>query len=93
MTFDEICRRAGGRRRYNAARRKAADKCRSDVARMLCQYGRHKRGVQARIARELGVSEATVSRAAADPRTLVYLFLYGERMADYRAVMMLMYGG
>ncbi len=57
--------------------------------RLLVKYGRHKRGTRARIARELGVSEATVSRDAAHPAMLCYLFLYGGRMKDYRAFMLL----
>ncbi len=59
--FNEVCHRAGGRRAYNALRRDLAAFRRLDVARMLLKYG-HRRGVQARIARELSVSEATVSR-------------------------------
>ena len=89
MTFDEVCRRAGGRRRYNAERQRGAEKRRAEVARLLVKYGRHKRGTRARIARELGVSEATVSRDAAHPAMLCYLFLYGGRMKDYRAFMLL----
>lgn len=59
--FNEVCHRAGGRRAYNALRRDLAAFRRLDVARMLLKYGL-RRGVQARIARELSVSEATVSR-------------------------------
>jgi hypothetical protein len=57
----EAFRRAGGRRAYNALRRDLAAFRRLDVARLLKQYGRQ-RGVQARIARALGVSESVVSR-------------------------------
>jgi hypothetical protein len=59
--FAEVCRRAGGRRRYNAVRRFNAALRRVKVGEMLLRHGtRH--GVQAMIARALGVSEATVSR-------------------------------
>jgi len=60
--FSEVCHRAGGRRAYNALRRDLAGFRRLDVARLLLKYGCCKRGVQARIARELSVSQATVSR-------------------------------
>jgi hypothetical protein len=59
--FNEVCRRAGGRRAYNALRRDLKLFRRLDVTRLLLKYG-HQRGVQARIATVLGVSEATVSR-------------------------------
>jgi hypothetical protein len=64
LTPDEINRRAGGRRRYNLRRRTAAFERTKKVARLLFD-GRAGRGAQAEIARALGVSEATVSRAAA----------------------------
>ena len=60
-SFNEVCRRAGGRRAYNSWRTFTKILRRHDVARLLLEYG-HKRGVQARIAAVLGVSEATVSR-------------------------------
>lgn len=60
-TFSEVCRRAGGRRAYNALRRDLAGFRRLDVARLLKEFG-IQHGVQARIARELGVTEATISR-------------------------------
>src|SRR5207244_4881063 len=53
--------RAGGRRRYNALRRDRADIRRIEVADRLATYG-WTYGVQARIAEELGVSDATISR-------------------------------
>ncbi len=60
-SFGEAVRRASGRRAYNALRRDLAVLRRLDVARLLGKYG-PQHGVQARIARELGVSEAVVSR-------------------------------
>lgn len=59
--FSEVCRRAGGRRAYNALRRDLAVCRRADVMNLLLKYG-YRRGVQARIAAVLGVSEATISR-------------------------------
>jgi hypothetical protein len=65
-TFDAICKRAGGRRRYNAQRKAAAAKRFAEVRRLWALYsakhGRYKRGLQARIARELGVSRTTIGR-------------------------------
>lgn len=54
-------RRASGRRAYNAWRHDMAMFRRIQVAKLLGQYG-FVRGAQRRIARQLGVSEATISR-------------------------------
>jgi predicted DNA-binding transcriptional regulator YafY len=62
LSFDQICRRASGRRRYNLQRQMSAMDRRKEVAKLLTLYGRRARGVQLRIARELGVSESTISR-------------------------------
>jgi hypothetical protein len=70
LSFDQICRRAGGRRRYNYQREAAKEARRKEVERLLNEYGQKVPGVQARIARELGVSEATISRDAQDIRVL-----------------------
>lgn len=58
---EEAYRRAGGRRRYHAQRRREAEERRARVAELVMQWG-WVQGTQARIARELGVSEATISR-------------------------------
>jgi len=59
---ETINRRAGGRRRYNAWRGfKRAHRHRL-VVQLLRQYGMLKHGVNARIARELGVSKSTITR-------------------------------
>lgn len=58
---EEAHRRAGGRRRYHAQRRRAAEERRGRVAELIIQWG-WMQGTQARLARELGVSEATISR-------------------------------
>lgn len=62
LTLEQVHRRAGGRRRYNFQREMAARARRERVCALLAKYGSKIRGVQARIARELGVSEATISR-------------------------------
>lgn len=59
--FETACRRAAGRRRYNATRRVNARLRQLEVLHLLRAYGMV-HGVQARIARELGVSQATISR-------------------------------
>jgi DNA invertase Pin-like site-specific DNA recombinase len=66
-------RRASGRRHYNAIRQVRATVRRSQVARLLRAYGLE-RGTQARIARELNVSDATISR---DTRSVLDLCLKG----------------
>ena len=57
----EAARRAGGRRRYNAWRHFCAVWRRREVARLYLELGGGY-GVQAAMARRLGVSQATVSR-------------------------------
>ena len=63
--FDTVCRRAAGRRRYNAVRQFRAAYRQVEVIRLLRQYGLFTHGTQARIARELGVSRATICRDVA----------------------------
>jgi hypothetical protein len=63
-SWDEVCRRAAGRARYHALRRFQRQERRLLVVELLRRYGLV-HGVQARISRELGVSEATVSRDVA----------------------------
>jgi DNA-binding NarL/FixJ family response regulator len=58
---DSVARRAGGRRRHNAVRQTIATVRRFDVLRLSMAMGfRH--GSQAEIARQLGVSQATITR-------------------------------
>src|SRR4051794_1832548 len=69
-THGEIVRRrAGGRNRYNARRRLAAMVRRIEVQRIIQRLGGLDRGNRAAIARELEISEATVSR---DVHALLY---------------------
>jgi hypothetical protein len=54
-------RGAGGRRRFNRERQMRALERRLEVARLIQANGLH-RGAQARMARQLGVSESTIGR-------------------------------
>ena len=63
-SWDEVCRRKAGRDRYNSVRRVQRADRRHRVLKLLSRYGMD-RGVQARIARELGVSRVTISRDVA----------------------------
>jgi hypothetical protein len=66
LTWDQRCRLASGRRHYNSVRRFRAQLRRREVARLLRARGTlFDRGTQARLARELGVSRATISRDVA----------------------------
>ena len=60
-SWDEVCRRKAGRDRYNSVRRLLRAERRFRVLELLSRYGMD-RGVQARIAKELGVSRVTVHR-------------------------------
>ena len=63
LTFDEVCRRAGGRRRYNAQRRAEMFVRRIIIlGRIPRDPGCMQRGWCAALAREFGVSRATISR-------------------------------
>jgi hypothetical protein len=69
--WDEVCRRAAGRRRYNHGRRFLRNVRRAQLLRWPAVLGPDQpRGLQAALARRLGVSPATVSRdlkAVRDP--------------------------
>lgn len=66
---DEIYKRAAGRKSYNYRRRMTAEFRRRRVSQLLntaiLKNGPQVWGMQARIAQELGVSEATISRDVA----------------------------
>ncbi len=62
MTWDEVCRRAGGRRRYNYGRRVRAMLRRKKVGELMNQLGWFTTGIPAQVARLLGVSRSTVCR-------------------------------
>jgi hypothetical protein len=59
-TWEEACRRANGRSKYNAARRKAADERRRQIAVALNPPDGY--GVQSRLAEFFGVNKSTISR-------------------------------
>lgn len=60
--LDSVCKRAAGRRRYNAKRQaEARDRFKLVLEAILPPEGR-KRGTQAQLARALGVHRSTVSR-------------------------------
>ncbi len=62
--WDEVCRRASGRRRYNAVRRLHAELRRHDLIERARELGTWltERGFQAAQARRLGVHRSTISR-------------------------------
>lgn len=68
-TWEEVCRRASGRRYWNSVRRFRAVWRQIEVARLMLllgpDYGPFQWGLQVRIARILEVSEATISRDVA----------------------------
>ncbi len=69
-TPDVAARRAGGRRRYNAWRQQKAQHRRTILSHLLSVKGRlFEKGIQARLARELGVSRSTLCR---DIRALLH---------------------
>jgi hypothetical protein len=62
-SWDAVCRRAAGRRRYNAARKELRNARRAEIicrAKGMSWWRLY--GIQAALARELGVSRATISR-------------------------------
>jgi hypothetical protein len=61
VPFTEACRRAGGRRHYNAWRKIIVEYRRVQVSRLLRRHGLA-HGAQAHIARALGVHPSTISR-------------------------------
>jgi predicted DNA-binding transcriptional regulator YafY len=62
-TPEAAARRAGGRRRYNASRKFLVANRRMELSRLLSAQGSlFERGTQARMARKLGVSRATICR-------------------------------
>ena len=62
--WDTVCKRAAGRAHYNSIRTYRAELRRGEVLQLLQEWG-WGHGTQARIARCLGVSAATVSRDVA----------------------------
>lgn len=72
IDFDKVCKRAAGRRRYNAQRQAEARKRFKVVLNATFPPEGRKRGAQAQLARVLGVHPSTISRDVAKwKRTLV----------------------
>jgi len=61
QSFDAICRRAGGRRRYNKQRQQAASWRRLLLLGYLERHGRQ-RGTLTAFARAMGVHRSTITR-------------------------------
>ena len=69
--FESVCRRAAGRRRYNAKRRAEARERYKIVVEAIMPTNGRKRGSQAQLARALGVSRSTICRDVAKWRRLL----------------------
>jgi hypothetical protein len=79
--FDAVCKRAAGRRRYNAKRRAEARERYLQVVEAIMPTGGRKRGTQAQLARVLGVHRSTICRDVAKWRRFLL-----EVMRRYRAL-------
>jgi hypothetical protein len=60
--WGEICRRAGGRRRYNARRKFLAEIRRFQLVKLFEEHDPFEWGSRKKLAEKLGVSESTISR-------------------------------
>lgn len=80
--FDLVCRRAAGRRRYNAERRAEARERYKQVVEAVMSPNGRKRGSQAQLARALGVSRSTICRDVAKWRRFLL-----EVMHRYRSLL------
>ena len=61
-SWDEVCRRAAGRRKYNQWQRAMAAARQDEVFKLLIRHGWNTWGTLSRIARELHVDRSTVCR-------------------------------
>jgi predicted DNA-binding transcriptional regulator YafY len=80
--FALVCKRAAGRRRYNAKRRAEARERYKIVVEAIMPTNGRKRGSQAQLARALGVSRSTICRDVAKWRRLLL-----DVMRRYRSLM------
>lgn len=82
--FDTVCKRAAGRRRYNAKRRAEAKARYKIVIEAIMPPGGCKRGSQAQLARALGVHRSTICRDIARWRRFLLEVMRRHRdlMAD-----------
>jgi hypothetical protein len=69
--FESVCRRAAGRRRYNAERRAKAQERFKIVLELTRPPEGRKRGAQTRLARALGVHRSTICRDVASWKRLL----------------------
>jgi hypothetical protein len=60
--WEAVCRRAAGRRRYNAGRRRRKQQRRTEIIIRRTGLDRWEWGLQAALAEALGVSRATICR-------------------------------
>src|SRR5438552_1651316 len=72
-TWDAVCRRAGGRRKYNSARKAHKQWRRAQILARIAGQRQDTWGLQAALAEALGVPRSTVSRRLAALRSLVKL--------------------
>lgn len=81
-SFDEACRRAGGRRRYNLARSLAREDRRRELMRLMDLPIGQGYGAGKRLAERLGVSAQTISHDMKECERL--RAIYREWNAVYR---------
>ena len=85
-TFDAACKRAAGRRRYHAQRRRARDKRQLIVLAVLLDLNWQSYGAGRILARSLAVDTATISRDIQYLRkwrtSLIKRYTLTERLAD-----------
>jgi transcriptional antiterminator len=62
LSWDQICRRAGARNRWNSLRTFLANERRRQVLELLLALGGLERGAQSRLAEALGVHRSTISK-------------------------------
>jgi hypothetical protein len=80
--FDTVCKRAAGRRRYNAKRRAEARERYLQVLEVIRPPDGRKRGTQAQLARALGVHRSTICRDVAKWKRFLL-----DVMRRYRALL------
>jgi hypothetical protein len=62
-SWDEVCARQAGRRKYNESRRRYVGQvCDEVILPLLLKYGFDRWGTLTRVAEELGISKATTCR-------------------------------
>jgi hypothetical protein len=80
--FDSVCKRAAGRRHYNAGRRALARERYLQVVEIIMPLGGGKRGTQTQLARAFGVHRSTICRDVAKWNRLLH-----DMMRRYRSLM------